>query len=114
MLLCIDIGNTNIVMGVYRENELLTHWRIGTDHQKMPDEYGMLLMTLLDHSKVPSREIDGVALASVVPPLTDTFSEMVRNYHLTTLSFYVCQNGLSNGVVLPASHAISSGVRARS
>jgi len=80
MLLCVDIGNTNIVMGVYREDELLTHWRVSTDHQKMPDEYGMLLVSLLAHAGLAPNDIDAVALASVVPPVTDPFIEMLEGY----------------------------------
>jgi type III pantothenate kinase len=80
MLLCVDIGNTNIVIGIYRGEELLTHWRISTDHNKMPDEYGMLLVSLMAHHDLPMQDIDGVALASVVPPLTDTFVEMLEEY----------------------------------
>lgn len=80
MLLCIDIGNTNVTMGVYDGEELVAHWRLSTDHQKMPDEYGLLLLNMLAHRGIPAENISGIALASVVPPLTDTFREMVVAY----------------------------------
>lgn len=80
MLLCIDIGNTNIVMGLYRGDDLLTHWRIATDHSKMPDEYGMTLVSLMAYHGYALEEVDGVCLASVVPPVTDRFSEMLKTY----------------------------------
>ena len=80
MLLCVDIGNTNIVMGLYDAERLRTHWRVSTDHQQMPDEYGMLLMSLLGHAGFEVGDIDGACMASVVPPLTDVFSEMLRHY----------------------------------
>jgi len=80
MLLCIDIGNTNMVLGLYRGPELLTHWRISTDHQKMPDEYGILLLSLLARDGIKPKDIDGIALASVVPPVTDIILEMLREY----------------------------------
>lgn len=80
MLLCIDIGNTNVTMGVYDGEDLVAHWRLSTDHQKMPDEYGLLLLNMLAHRGIPAENISGVALASVVPPLTDTFREMVVAY----------------------------------
>mgnify|MGYP005855697633 CR=1 FL=1 len=80
MLLCVDIGNTNIVMGLYRGDELLTHWRIATDHNKMPDEYGMALASLMAYHGYALEEVDGVCLASVVPPVTDRFSEMLKIY----------------------------------
>jgi len=98
MLLCVDIGNTNIVMGPYRGDELLTHWRISTDHQRMPDEYGMLLMDLLTHQGFRFQEIDGIALASVVPPVTDTFIEMLHHY-LTPKPFIV-DSGVKTGVAI--------------
>ena len=80
MLLCVDIGNTNIMLGVYRDAELLTHWRVSTDHDKMPDEYGILLTSLLEHSALSLGDIDAVVLASVVPPVTDLFREMLEAY----------------------------------
>ena len=43
-LFCIDIGNTNMVMGLYQDENLVTHWRIATDHRKMADEYAMLIL----------------------------------------------------------------------
>jgi type III pantothenate kinase len=80
MLLCVDIGNTNIVMGLYRGEDLLTHWRISTDHDRMPDEYAMLLMSLFAHAGIRAAEVDDVILASVVPSLTERFEEMVVSY----------------------------------
>ncbi len=80
MLLCVDVGNTNIVLGIYRGEELLANWRISTDHQKMPDEYGILLLNLLAHGRIAPEAIDGIVLASVVPPLTDIIVEMLRAY----------------------------------
>ena len=96
MLLCIDIGNTNIVMGLYREQELLTHWRISTNHERMPDEYAMTLLTLLQHAGYDYSNVDDVILASVVPPLTDRFRELVDDYlHLDPL---VVDTGIRTGV----------------
>lgn len=98
MLLCVDIGNTNIVMGLYRGEELLTHWRISTDHERMPDEYGMLLMALLAHHGFKPQDISGIALASVVPPVTDVFAEMLHHY-LTPRPFIV-DSGVKTGVAI--------------
>jgi len=80
MLLCIDIGNTNVTMGVYDGEELIAHWRLSTDHQKMPDEYGLLLLSMMTHRGIAPEQIDGIALASVVPPVTDVFREMIAAY----------------------------------
>jgi type III pantothenate kinase len=73
MLLCIDIGNTNIVLGLYREEKLAAHWRIATDHQRLADEYAVLMMGLFSHRGYGVGDVDGIAIASVVPPLTGTF-----------------------------------------
>lgn len=80
MLLCIDIGNTNIVMGVYEQDELLAHWRITTDHHKMPDEYGILSVSLMASREIDPKQIDGVIIASVVPPVTEIIEEMLDEY----------------------------------
>jgi len=80
MLLCVDIGNTNIVMGLYRGDELVAHWRISTNHERMPDEYGILLMTFLSHGGFAKDEVMGAIVASVVPPLTDTFCKMLADF----------------------------------
>lgn len=80
MLLCIDIGNTNIVLGLYEGQELVTHWRISTDQARMPDEYGLTLNSLLQHAGLRVEDINGIALASVVPPVTDTIIEMLQRY----------------------------------
>ncbi len=80
MLLCIDIGNTNVTLGVYDGEELIAHWRISTDPQKMPDEYGMALLGLMAHRGITPQQIDGIALASVVPPVTDMLREAIEAY----------------------------------
>ena len=98
MLLCVDIGNTNIVLGVYRGEELLTHWRISTDHQRMPDEYGILLLNLLAQQGISANEITGAALASVVPPITDTYTEMLHDY--LRLQPLIVGSGTKTGVAI--------------
>jgi len=80
MLLCIDIGNTNIVLGLYRGEELAAHWRIATDHQRLADEYAILLIELFSHRGYGIGDVDGIALASVVPPLTGTFVSLSKDY----------------------------------
>ncbi len=80
MLLCVDIGNTNITIGLYRGEELVAHWRVSTDQQKMPDEYGILLLSLMARQGLESSEIRGVSVASVVPPVTDMILEMLDSY----------------------------------
>lgn len=80
MLLTIDVGNTNTMLGLYADESLGPHWRLATDHERMPDEYAMQLLNLLAHVGVGPAEIDGVALASGVPVLTTRWRDVCRNY----------------------------------
>ena len=80
MLFTIDIGNTNITFGVYEGEDLQYHWRIKTDHDRMADEYGIIILGLMRHEGLNFEAIRGVAMASVVPPLTQTFVEMVERF----------------------------------
>jgi type III pantothenate kinase len=79
-LFCVDIGNTNVVMGLYEGQELVTHWRIATDHQKMADEYAMLILDLFERSGQEPAAVEGVVVASVVPPLAGIFDKLCRRY----------------------------------
>ena len=80
MLLTLDIGNTSISIGVFREKELKATWRVATDTARMPDEYGLMLNSLLPLRDVSPEEITAVALCSVVPPLTPAFVEVSETY----------------------------------
>jgi type III pantothenate kinase len=80
MLLTVDIGNTNITLGVYEGEKLRAHWRLATDHQRMPDEYGITLVSLLQQVGLSTGSIDAIALASVVPPLTGVFGQACEQY----------------------------------
>ena len=80
MLLAIDIGNTNITLGLYEGEALEDAWRLATVHERMPDEYGLQILGLLDHAGCSVEHIEAVAMASVVPPLTRTFIEACRHY----------------------------------
>jgi type III pantothenate kinase len=79
-LLCIDIGNTNVVLGLYAGNELVTHWRVATEHGRMPDEYAVLLMALFANRGFTTADIGGIAISSVVPPVTGVFEELCRDH----------------------------------
>jgi len=80
MLLAIDIGNTNIVLGVYREEELVACWRLATDVHKMADEYSVLLNSLFSNEGLSKSEIEGSAISCVVPPLLPIFQEVCREH----------------------------------
>lgn len=86
MLLVIDIGNTNIVIGVFEEEELKADWRISTSKSKTSDEYGILLTDLFHARDLPIEKVHGIIISSVVPPLVETLERVCKNYfHLTPL-----------------------------
>ena len=80
MLLVIDVGNTNITLGLYDCDRLGPRWRLATAHDRMPDEYGLQFLGLLAHDGVDLAEVSGVCLASVVPSLTGKIGETCRRY----------------------------------
>ncbi|MBI3362740.1 MAG: type III pantothenate kinase [Chloroflexi bacterium] len=80
MLLAIDIGNTNITLGLYEGEKLGPRWRLATDHERMPDEYGIAILNLFQHSRHTAGDVSAIAIASVVPPLTGTFVTACRQY----------------------------------
>jgi type III pantothenate kinase len=80
VLLCIDLGNTNITFGLYQGDDLGYHWRIKTDHHKMPDEYGILLLNLMAHAGRQPQDVTGICMCSVVPPLIGILDECCRAY----------------------------------
>jgi type III pantothenate kinase len=80
MLLTIDIGNTNLTLGVYQGETLGARWRLATAHENMPDEYGLQFLGLLNHAGYTAEDLTGVCLASVVPPLTGKVLDACRLY----------------------------------
>lgn len=80
MLLVIDIGNSNIVMGTYVDKKLMKHWRISTDRQKTGDEYGMLINELFNYQGVELKEVENIIMSSVVPPLVVPMTKMCERY----------------------------------
>ena len=77
MLLAIDIGNTNITLGLYDGDHLRAHWRLSTEQHRMADEYGLTLFNLFQHVGIRVDDVHAVALASVVPPLTGASSRLI-------------------------------------
>ena len=80
MLLVIDIGNSSIHMGIFDADTLQGDWRITTTPHKTSDEYGMMIREFLQIHRLGDRKVDGVALCSVVPPLTGAFCEAAEKY----------------------------------
>jgi len=98
MILAIDVGNTNIVIGVYKEDELIVNWRIATDKNKTEDEYGMLFKQLFESHNLSFLVIDGVIISSVVPPLIFALENMVRKYFKKTP--LIVEPGIKTGIKL--------------
>ena len=80
MLLALDIGNTNIVVGVFDRTRLRHSWRLSTQRQRTADEMGMWLVQLFHHGGLRTSQVDGVVVASVVPTLTRPTQEMALRY----------------------------------
>ncbi|AZS13094.1 type III pantothenate kinase [Paenibacillus lutimineralis] len=80
MFLVVDVGNTNIVLGIYKERELLHHFRIGTNRQSTVDEYGVLIYNLFQMSNIDIKQIEGVIISSVVPPLMHVLEDLSVKY----------------------------------
>lgn len=80
MLLVIDVGNTNTVVGAYEGDQLITNWRLSTERNRTIDEYGILFRNLFSLAKMDSEKITGIAISSVVPPLNFTLTKMSENY----------------------------------
>jgi type III pantothenate kinase len=80
MLLTIDVGNTNTVLGVFRGEELIAHWRLTTARMQTVDEYGVLTRNLFTLKELDPKEVRGVIISSVVPPMNWTLAEMSKLY----------------------------------
>jgi len=80
MIFVFDIGNTNMVLGVYDKDELLHHWRVETNRHKTEDEYGMQIKMLFDHANLKFSDIDGIIISSVVPPIMMPLERMCLKY----------------------------------
>jgi type III pantothenate kinase len=80
MVLAVDIGNTNIVFGVFDGGRIMCHWRIGTDKSKTSDEYGILFRELMKIRDIDPESIDGAVISCVVPTIQSTVSSAVKTY----------------------------------
>lgn len=80
MLLVVDIGNSNIVLGTYENKKLQQHWRISTDRQRTGDEYGMLINNLFNFHQMKIEDIEAIIISSVVPSLIVPFTKMCERY----------------------------------
>ena len=87
MLLCVDIGNTNIVLGVFQDEKLSHSFRIQSDLMQTADEYGTKIMNICSFYELDFHMINGVIISSVVPGLDNTFEKMVETYFKTKAMF---------------------------
>lgn len=96
MLLALDVGNTNTVLGVFHEKDLVANWRLTTARDQTIDEYGILTRDLFTLAGLESRAITGVIISSVVPPLNSTLAEMSRRYFNQNALFV--EPGIKTGI----------------
>ncbi len=80
VIFVLDVGNTNIVLGVYEGEELKHHWRMETNRHKTEDEYGMIVKNLFEHVKLSLDSIEGIIISSVVPPIMFSLERMCEKY----------------------------------
>ena len=78
MILLIDVGNTNIVLGIHKNDEYITSWRISTDAKKTSDEYSVQVMQLFSQYNLNPKEVEGVIISSVVPNIMHSLENMIR------------------------------------
>ena len=103
MILCMDVGNTNIKHAVFDGEKLVLSFRISTEYKKTSDEYGGQLITILGNNKITQDDIDGGIISSVVPQLDYTLERMCRNYlHFKPL---MLAPGLKTGINLKVDNA---------
>lgn len=80
MIFVFDVGNTNMVLGVFENNVLKHHWRIETSRNKTEDEYGLVIKSLLEHEGLTFKDIKGIIMSSVVPPIMFALERMCLKY----------------------------------
>lgn len=80
MLLAVDVGNTNIVLGLFEGDELLMNWRISTDKNKTADELGMVVVQLFEHNQLSREKVSDVIISSVVPSIMYSLQHMASKY----------------------------------
>jgi len=96
MLLVIDVGNSNTVLGIYQGAELKKDWRVGTDKNRTVDEYAMLINNLFSLSGLSFSDLDDVIVSCVVPPMLDTLERLSKQYF--QLAAYVVGPGIKTGM----------------
>jgi len=98
MLLAFDVGNTNTVLGAFKDGKLLTNWRIQTDSNKGSDEYGMLLKQLFEYEGFKLKDVENVIISTVVPSILHTLQNVSMKYfHVRPL---IVNAGINTGLTI--------------
>lgn len=79
-ILTIDVGNTNLALGLFRGQTLHKHWRLSTSHERMGDEFGIQFSQIFEHENIPPASFNGIVVSSVVPPLTERVAYACQQY----------------------------------
>ncbi|MBA32173.1 MAG: pantothenate kinase [Chloroflexi bacterium] len=96
MLLAIDIGNTNITIGLFNKETLEKTWRISTSRNNTSDEYGINILNILSNKDISNKDISAIVMCSVVPPLTTTFIDIFKDYF--NISPLIIGSGTKTGI----------------
>ncbi|WP_409343909.1 type III pantothenate kinase [Paenibacillus sp. MBLB4367] len=96
MILVVDVGNTNIVLGLYEKEQLLHNWRLSTNRSATADEYGVMFYNLFQLAGIRMEDIDGVIISSVVPPLMFVLEQLCSKYIKKTA--YIVGPGIKTGL----------------
>ncbi len=98
MLLAVDVGNTNVVLGIFEGDKVKASWRVQTERRRMPDEWGVMVLALLQHRGHQASDVTDVVISSVVPPLTSAMREMAELYF--GKKALVVEPGIKTGVAV--------------
>lgn len=98
MLLTIDVGNTNVVVGVFLDDKIKASWRVQTERRRMADEWGIMLLSLLQHENIAASDIKAAVISSVVPPVTVELKQMAQRFF--KLEALVVEPGIKTGVAV--------------
>ena len=98
MLLAFDVGNTNIGVGVFKDGELITNWRMETDTKKSADEYGMIISRLFEYEGLDMKAVEDTIISTVVPSILFTLQHLSQKYFHTKA--IVVESGVKTGLIV--------------
>ena len=107
MLLAVDIGNTNITIGIYKDNQLINNFRLTTRLQRTSDEYGIMITSFMNANHYPTNELHDVIISSVVPKINYSFSSsIIKYFHIHPIFI---GPGIKTGISIRIDHPSSLG-----